>query len=102
MDANLKAKWIEALRGNKYKQIAGTLREGDQFCCLGVLCDVMGARWSSLGDAYVDGDDLQSFLLSDRLRQRIGLSDAAQSVLYGMNDSGRPFPEIADYIEANL
>lgn len=101
MDANLKAKWVEALRSDKYKQIAGTLREGDQFCCLGVLCDVMGARWTSHGDAYVDGD-YQSSLLSTRMLQNIGLSEAAQSVLYGMNDSGRPFPAIADYIERKL
>lgn len=35
-------KWVRALRSGKYKQGRGALRPvADQFCCLGVLCDVV-------------------------------------------------------------
>lgn len=33
--------WIKALKSGKYKQGRGTLRtDCDEFCCLGVLCDL--------------------------------------------------------------
>ena len=50
MDADLKAKWLEALRSGKYEQTQGTLRDGDAFCCLGVLCDLTGrGKWIDAG-----------------------------------------------------
>jgi hypothetical protein len=41
MNHDVKIRWLEALRSNKYRQGTGTLRtlEG-KFCCLGVLCDL--------------------------------------------------------------
>ena len=33
--------WIEILRSGTYKQGTGTLQKGDQFCCLGVACDLL-------------------------------------------------------------
>ena len=40
MDPAVKQMWIDALRSGKYKQGTGHLRVGDQYCCLGVLCDL--------------------------------------------------------------
>lgn len=41
LDPELKTKWVEALRSGKYKQGKYWLRSSkDEFCCLGVLCDV--------------------------------------------------------------
>ena len=46
MDAKVKKRWINALRGDKYKQAQGALcipgkkDNQDKFCCLGVLCDL--------------------------------------------------------------
>jgi hypothetical protein len=37
-------KWLEALRSGKYKQGRGQLVLGDAYCCLGVLCEVAGAK----------------------------------------------------------
>lgn len=37
----IKRRWLKALRSGKYKQGTGSLRDGDGFCCLGVLCDVV-------------------------------------------------------------
>lgn len=40
MNPLIKAKWVAALRSGNYKQGAGFLRQGNNFCCLGVLCDL--------------------------------------------------------------
>lgn len=40
MKAEVKKLWVDALRSGDYKQVEGALRKDDQFCCLGVLCDV--------------------------------------------------------------
>lgn len=33
-------KWVEALESGEYKQGIGSLRVGDNYCCLGVACEV--------------------------------------------------------------
>lgn len=41
MNPEIKAKWVAALRSGDYKQGTGVLRsEWDEYCCLGVLCDI--------------------------------------------------------------
>lgn len=40
MNRDIKDKWVAALRSGEYEQGKGRLREGDKFCCLGVLCDI--------------------------------------------------------------
>ncbi len=40
MNPEVKGKWIAALKSGNYKQGKKVLREGDNFCCLGVLCDL--------------------------------------------------------------
>jgi len=40
MNQEIKAKWLEALRSGEYKQGMKKLKSGDNFCCLGVLCDI--------------------------------------------------------------
>lgn len=47
MNAEIKQKWVNALRSKEYKQGNGVLRRPatetehrDTFCCLGVLCDI--------------------------------------------------------------
>ena len=107
MDADLKAKWVEALRSEKYKQAIGLLKDGDSFCCLGVLCSVMGADWTS-GDPVLVKDD-EEFPLKDSMGDEL-LGDSGvrlagikeQMLLAEMNDNGKSFAEIADYIEAHL
>lgn len=43
-------KWVEALRSGKYNQTRGKLKEitltCEAFCCLGVLCDIVGVKWA--------------------------------------------------------
>lgn len=43
MDRELKAKWVKALRSDKYKQQAdGDLKNSNGYCCLGVLGEIAG------------------------------------------------------------
>lgn len=109
MDKKIKAKWIKALRSGKYAQGNGWLKDLDDFyCCLGVLCQIQGAKWEPnprdasmipfLGrtTAQLKG---QQFL---RPFARAGMSASAQETLAGMNDYGESFLVIADYIESHL
>ena len=110
MDAKLKRKWVRALRGGQYVQGTGLLvsNEGTQFCCIGVLADVQGCVWQES-----DGENLVPILPrsrkplcadgTDHLNpRRAGLSRPRQARLIEMNDAGKSFAEIADYIEQNL
>lgn len=40
MTPEVKAAWVAALRSGEYKQGTNALQRGEQFCCLGVLCDI--------------------------------------------------------------
>lgn len=40
MNKEVKQKWISALRSGEYKQGTGRLKREDEYCCLGVLCDL--------------------------------------------------------------
>lgn len=108
MNPELKAKWVEALRSGKYTQTDAFLRRGDEYCCLGVLCDISGkAQWGSISDyvnIFVPGGGLSdtSGTLLESFTDSIGLPRSVHDELYTMNDEGKTFPEIADYIEANL
>jgi hypothetical protein len=114
MNKNFKSKLIKALRSGKYKQADGQLRTSDnKFCCLGVACDIQNPdKWhkivptSKLADklnvenGYVHGK--QDILLSNWMRNRIGISEKEQDILIKMNDDSFTFKQIADYIEKNL
>jgi hypothetical protein len=92
MDAELKAKWVAALRSGEYRQGKHMLRDGDRYCCLGVLCSINGMGFHGDAGSY----------LGPRQSSRVGLDRETQTELANMNDLGVPFPAIADHIEANL
>lgn len=91
MDKELKAKWVAALRSGEYEQGVGSLynKTRDAYCCLGVLHRVADVP----DDQWVDC----SYGLSTKLlaMERRGLDYE----LAKMNDNGKTFSEIADYIE---
>ncbi|WP_024516788.1 hypothetical protein [Bradyrhizobium sp. Tv2a-2] len=107
MDAELKAKWVKALRSGKYQQARGQLKDGDRYCCLGVLCDIAGRgefeTRDRLGDSFVYNGDRTQGTLPEQLSVEIELSPIAESTCWKMNDQRfLTFPEIADWIEENL
>lgn len=118
MDKELKAKWLDALRSGKYVQGRGALRtESDTYCCLGVLCDVVGEEWKrkpsgAWGVELVGGEFVESGVLTPTVRDKCGLNACNPEVmlpggvypeaLSELNDSGMSFAEIADLIEEQL
>lgn len=61
MNPEVKRRWVQALRSGRYTQGTGRLRSvADEFCCLGVLCDLKdpdGWRWNNDGRSWHYGDD---------------------------------------------
>lgn len=125
MKPEIKEKWLEALRSGNYKQGTGKLRQveknGDTYCCLGVLCDVLGVKWHTSDDdwdghpAYgvMDNRYINDSDLPDRIRNKVGLTYEDTEKLIHLNDGGfnyktnkqdprRKFPTIAKYIEQNF
>jgi hypothetical protein len=102
MDAALKAKWVEALRDGKYEQGQSYLRRGTQFCCLGVLCDLVSKNEWEVTDSNIFRFRGVRGFLPGELRDGAGISVGEENDVANMNDNGKSFAEIADYIEANL
>lgn len=96
LDKKIKAKWLAALRSGKFHQTEGCLKEvinGQKaYCCLGVLCETMGA-------SYKGSDDFPSQIVLNKA----GLTQNQADKLAKMNDdSGDDFKQIAAYISRNL
>jgi hypothetical protein len=99
--------WIEALRSGNYKQSRIYLRHREGYCCLGVLCDLHpDVDWSknTSGAVFypfgVEERDLGN--LPDIASSWSGLTNEQKNILMSMNDGGKSFEEIADYIEKNI
>lgn len=105
--------WKAALRSDDYKQGIGQLRSSnDQFCCLGVLCDLYHnqtgeGRWVPNPDdgdyLFVDDSGSSSGFITEAVRKWAGLSDISPQVgyayLHQLNDTGKPFVEIAKLLD---
>jgi hypothetical protein len=126
MNSEVKAKWLEALRGGEYKQARYTLHsQSDGFCCLGVLCDIytkeFGGSWEydecghTFGRTLEVGDELAQVELphcvvewaglemcSPEVRVAVGDSYCLPTTLAELNDEGKGFEYIADVIDQQL
>lgn len=101
MNAEVKAKWVKALRSGEYKQTDGGLRENDNFCCLGVLCDLYDPTLWDASTYRVEGACGVGYP-PRTVKEWADLSDEQVEVCAERNDNGDSFAQIADYIEANL
>jgi hypothetical protein len=108
MNQEIKAKWVAALRSGEYRQGQDQLRSfNDEFCCLGVLCDLASkagvGQWEDVShDRAFDGAKGN---ISESVSKWSGLkrSFCTTTRLVNMNDDeGFNFIEIADYIEKVL
>lgn len=104
MDAELKSKWVAALRGGEYKQIRGSLRSESGFCCLGVLCDTVDPQgWDHYGlHPFAHGSSAQRTSYAGLIAALDTEGTDNVSELWGKNDGGMSFLQIADWIEENL
>ena len=117
MKPEIKAKWLEALRGGGYKQGIGHLNGEKGFCCLGVLTDL--AVKEGVGEwAPPEGAPIRTFVPASGewmecsmayLASPVGLwSGLNRQRVYDLglmvkNDSGDwDFNRIADLIEEAL
>lgn len=107
LDPEVKEKWLAALRSGEYEQGDGQLCYNGKFCCLGVLNDVLDLGYPE-GYGYLTDAPRAT---RDRFKGKYGidlgvgaliLPEDIQSELAHMNDHGRTFAEIADYIEEYL
>ncbi len=91
----LQKRWLAALRSGKYKQGRLRLRSGDNFCCLGVLCDVYDPKeWGEYGTYdYAHNMPPLDVLI------KCCLTPSFAHALAEANDKGKSFSEIADMIE---
>lgn len=104
MNKAIKARWVAALCSGDYEQGVGHLRLDDRYCCLGVLADIVDPQgWRP--------DELNPTLSRHRgnsvypdysVGYACGLGQQEEIDLSTMNDGGKTFIEIADYIEENL
>ena len=111
MNPMIKAEWITALRSGDYKQSRFALKQGDEFCCLGVLCDIVKSKvngsWIGLihsdRDAFcINGHAGPVSTLPLEVRNLTGLMGLEENTLVGKNDAGETFERIADYIEKEI
>jgi hypothetical protein len=108
MNPEVKRRWVEALRSGEYKQGFRKLREGDRFCCLGVLSDLYNSEsWKRCSDDFFIFRDSeygqsQGFKVPHAVKVWAGLDIGDAGILASNNDRGCSFPQIADYIEREL
>lgn len=113
---DVKRLWIEALRSGRYPQGRSFLNRDGRFCCLGVLCELAveaGVVERNQGASVSYGTFNQGTLPPDVVLAWAGidvLTGVSQLImiggvstpLYGHNDTGRTFAQIADAIEEQL
>lgn len=115
-------KWVIALRSGQYKQGRSFLCRDNQYCCLGVLCEI--CKLDKIIDSgitiYSDGFNTSKKSLPDSFARKLNICispfistknidykyhiNNAHPIaeLAGLNDSNVPFIEIADLIEKHL
>jgi len=110
MNPEIKAKWVAALRSGEYKQTTGYLKLDNNYCCLGVLCEV-----SKLETGYGISENRMEIgsnkIISNTIQQWAGLKCKSGGFVFiggelnqlaTHNDNGRTFLEIADAIESQM
>lgn len=114
MNAELKQKWLDALRSGRYSQGKEVLKKVSyvghaQHCCLGVLCEVVPlvqeVRMANkaLGFELSGSGEADNKYLTPSILAYVGLTDSQQKELAAMNDDeGLLFDEIAAWVEKNV
>lgn len=125
MNADVKAKWVTALRSGEYQQGKGTLAQTDdtgamRYCCLGVLSEIAAQEGITTrvpsDEHHEDGVDCKltwygngfagSSFLPDEVVEWAGLPHNDPKIdgehLSSLNDNGASFTSIAEIIEESL
>jgi hypothetical protein len=116
MNKEIKARWVEALRSGNYEQGRYNLRQNNQFCCLGVLCDVVkdevGCNWLPSQDHFSnlykfdEADEILPIVVAEyadlQVSPRLEIATGVVEIA-NLNDSAEySFEQLADLIEQQL
>lgn len=119
LPVEFKAKWLAALRSGEYSQVKDFLRTPRGFCCLGVACHLHDPeQWFPVKERSEDPSydhyesrsrqydlpfkrDLPDDVFAV-LEQHYGATKSYMAKIADLNDEGRSFEEIADWIEERL
>lgn len=123
MKKEIKEKWIDALRSGEYTQTQGSLRKENGYCCLGVLCDLYtkehDLKWDSRYSSFLERTVYEleehqslpprSVLTWAGLNQQDPYvkyvdkdSNEIKETLSKLNDTGKTFLDISEYIDTSL
>jgi hypothetical protein len=111
-------KLIKALRSGRYKQGRSRLvNSKNEFCCLGVACDIsntslewekdsygtreIGGRTHNLPEAIMQEYGFYFNTGRRRDSRQLIINGASYASISGANDRGVSFKDLADYIEQN-
>jgi hypothetical protein len=109
-------KWLHALRSGRYLQGMKYLWNNGSYCCLGVGCEVSGVDetpwrmnqlapgwfidWLGIPALDPEGEPIED-LLNFLGTFDIGIMDDRSITAASMNDSGKSFDTIADWLHVN-
>ena len=95
--ALLRDRWLDALESDRYEQGRNRLRTGEnQFCCLGVLCDIVDPNGWNEDDEFFDYDEWYDTAPPPSISSAAGLTREDVDHLVTLNDSrGETFRQIA-------
>ena len=112
MNAEIKARWVEALRSGRYLPGRRALHQDGAYCCLGVLCEVVGGgewepfRLATGQDAFIyrtPGIGVYGHQYPpEAVQAAAGLTYDQCIELAAWNDDLMSFPTIAALIEEKL
>lgn len=111
LDPKFKKKWTDALRSGDYTQgqhgLCLVSEEGAAYCCLGIAYELTYGEDSWVEDTWrtLDGSYwLRAASVNDdtSLFTPEGLTPKQADDLAEMNDEGKTFNELADYIDENF
>ena len=109
MDPDIGEKWVAALESGDYEQGKLRLRQKEEFCCLGVLCDLYiwetgRGEWrpEAAGYAFHSASSTVLTVLPAEVMVWAGMSNGGHygemANLASDNDNGKTFVEIAKII----
>ena len=95
----IQEQWLRDLESGAYKQGIGMLENNGKYCCLGVFAYTQGGKPRKNDTGYAHLDDIDTYKLG--LHSRRGQCKGGKHSLTYMNDAGKTFAEIAQFIRRN-
>lgn len=111
MDAQIKKRWVKALKSGEYAQglhfMCKSDEYGAEYCPLGVLIEVVYGEniWvrSEKDNSLLQPKGQYTDFPSNKFLKTLRLDEEAATLISELNDiKGIPFPKIAEFIEENV